>query len=51
MDKKYITTLSNNELQVLEALIMDHGNLVDFAMICEKMGKKKESTRDKKFYL
>lgn len=37
MYKKYTTTLSRNELQVLEALITDHGNVVDFAMICEKM--------------
>lgn len=49
MDKEYTTTLSNNELQVLELLIADHGNLVDFAMICEKMGESKSRQEIKNF--
>ena len=49
MSKKYITTLSGKELEIIEKLIADHGNVVDFAMIYKKIGGNKEKQEVKNF--
>lgn len=41
MNKEYTTTLSGAELKLLEDLTLDYGNVVDFAMISNKIGKNK----------
>lgn len=41
MNKEYTTTLSGTELKLLEDLTLDYGNVVDFVMISNKIGKNK----------
>lgn len=49
MNKKYTTTLSAQELEVIEKLLVEHGNVVNFDMIYEKLGKKKSRQEAKNF--
>lgn len=49
MNKSYTTTLSRKELELIEKLITEHGNVVTFDMVCEKLGKNKEKQVIKNF--
>lgn len=49
MNKTYITTLSGKELEIIEKLIAEHGDVVDFSMIYEKFGKNREKQEIKNF--
>jgi len=49
MDKTYTTTLTGKELDIIEKLITEHGNVVDFAMIREKLGNKRGEQQIKNF--
>jgi len=40
MNKKYTTTLSSKELEIIEKLIVKHGNIVDLAMIYKILNNK-----------
>jgi len=49
MNKTYTTSLSGKELEIIEKLITKHGNVVDFNMIHEKLGKNREKQEIKNF--
>jgi predicted transcriptional regulator of viral defense system len=49
MNKTYTTTLSGKELYVIEKLITEHGNVVNFDMIYEKLGKNRGKQEIKNF--
>ena len=48
MSKKY-TTLSGQELALIENLIKQYGNIVDFAIICQQLDKQKSRQEIKNF--
>lgn len=49
MNKTYTTTLSGKELEIIEKLIAEHGNVVDFDMIHKKIGENREKQEVKNF--
>ncbi len=49
MNKTYTTTLSGKELEIIEKLIAEHGNVVDFDIIHEKLGRNREKQEIKNF--
>lgn len=49
MSKTYTTTLSGRELEIIEKLIAEHGDVVNFDMIYEKLGKNKKKQEIKNF--
>lgn len=51
MNKTHTITLSSKELETIEKLITEHGNVVDFDMIHEKLGKNRGKQQTKNFVL
>jgi predicted transcriptional regulator of viral defense system len=49
MNKTYTTTLSGKELEIIEKLIAEYGNVVDFDMIYGKFGKNRKKQEIKNF--
>lgn len=49
MNKTYTATLSGKELEIIEKLIAEHGNVVNFNMIHDKFGKNRKKQEVKNF--
>jgi predicted transcriptional regulator of viral defense system len=49
MYKKYTKSLSAKELELIEKLITEHGNVVDFAMIHKEIGNNHNRQETKNF--
>ena len=49
MDKIFRTTLTGKELEIIEKLILKHGNVVDFNMVYQAIGKKRSNQEIRNF--
>ncbi len=46
MNKKYTISLTKNELDILEKLLLEHGNVVDTSSIYKKIGKRRQEAKN-----